>query len=75
MSNSSDESNEPSAAGGPGISDEQLPEDLRPTDDNPLAKSPEQGGEDKQDASTGGPMGGADTGIGDPGAAPPTENP
>jgi hypothetical protein len=25
---------------GPGISDDQLPEDLRPTDDNPLAKDP-----------------------------------
>ena len=25
------------------ISDEELPEDLRPTDDNPLAKDPEEG--------------------------------
>ena len=44
MSNSANESAEPksesdaSAGEGPGISDEQLPEDLQPTDDNPLAK-------------------------------------
>lgn len=35
MSNSSDEQTEDS---GEGISDDRLPEDLRPTDDNPLAK-------------------------------------
>ncbi len=27
---------------GPGIDDTQLPEDLRPTDDNPLAQSPDE---------------------------------
>jgi len=47
MSNSSDETNEPASTDGPGISDEQLPEDLRPTDDNPLAKNPEQEGEEE----------------------------
>ncbi len=36
-----------------GISDEQLPEDVRPSDDNPLAKNPE----DLEDAeAAGGPM-------------------
>ena len=34
MSNHDDEGTETAA----GISDDQLPEDLRPTDDNPLAK-------------------------------------
>src|SRR3954468_8139510 len=29
------------------ISDEKLPEDLRPTDDNPLAKPPSDGDEDR----------------------------
>ncbi len=34
---------EPEATSEPGaIGDEQLPEDLQPTDDNPLAQSPEQ---------------------------------
>lgn len=37
MSNSSDE------PGTAGIDDDQLPEDLRPTDDNPLAKPLEDG--------------------------------
>ena len=35
----SDQSNE--RQGEIGISDEQLPEDVRPSDDNPLAKNPE----------------------------------
>jgi hypothetical protein len=41
MSNSNDEqpSGEAGQDTGEGISDEKLPEDLRPTDDNPLAKS------------------------------------
>ncbi len=30
-----------------GISDEQLPDDVRPSDDNPLASGPEDGEEDK----------------------------
>jgi hypothetical protein len=43
MSESSNESQSQ-----PGISDDQLPEDLQPTDDNPLAKNP--GEEDDADA-------------------------
>jgi len=31
------------------IGDEQLPEDLQPTDDNPLAQNPEQGDGGEQD--------------------------
>ena len=42
MSNSQDE---PQV----GIGDEQLPEDLQPTDDNPLAQNPEQGDGGEQD--------------------------
>ncbi len=56
MSTSSDESNEPDESStkddGPGISDDQLPEDLRPTDDNPLAKNPDEEG-DEDDKSSG----------------------
>lgn len=37
-----------------GISDDQLPEDLRPSDDNPLAKGP---GEDDDDDEGGQPEG------------------
>ncbi len=33
------------------IGDEQLPEELQPTDDNPLAQNPEQDG-DKDEADT-----------------------
>lgn len=46
MSTHDDESQE-SAADNPteGISDEDLPEDLRPSDDNPLAKPLEDGEE------------------------------
>ena len=50
-------SNEPDQTGDPeesspspssvgSISDEQLPEDLRPTDDNPLAKNPDENGDE-----------------------------
>ncbi|MEO5653230.1 MAG: hypothetical protein ABIN79_14950 [Marmoricola sp.] len=41
-----------------GISDEQLPEDLQPTDDNPLARHPGQTGDDDDKI-------GADTESGD----------
>ncbi|MGN6129749.1 MAG: hypothetical protein ACTHOK_05355 [Nocardioidaceae bacterium] len=40
MSETSDERDQ-----GPGITDDQLPEDVRPSDDNPLAKNP---GEDDE---------------------------
>ncbi|HEU4513065.1 MAG TPA: hypothetical protein VFR87_08165 [Nocardioidaceae bacterium] len=51
------------------ISDEELPEDLQPTDDNPLAKDPDDGDESTQ----GGPAGSAGTvegmpDMGNPGA-------
>ena len=51
------------------ISDEELPEDLRPTEDNPLAKDPE----DTDDSSQGGPAASAGKAegmpdMGDPGA-------
>jgi hypothetical protein len=42
-SNEPDESTEPASPDdSPGISDDQLPEDLQPTDDNPLAKNPDE---------------------------------
>jgi hypothetical protein len=44
----SEQSNEDSSIGG--ISDEDLPEDVRPSDDNPLAKNPD----DLEDAELGG---------------------
>lgn len=47
------------------IGDEDLPEDLRPTDDNPLAKAPGED-EDEKDSSTGKVGGMPD--MGDPGA-------
>ena len=39
------------AAEGEGITDEQLPEDLRPTDDNPLAKAPDDGDDEDEGLS------------------------
>ncbi|HMD11261.1 MAG TPA: hypothetical protein VKG90_02915 [Marmoricola sp.] len=48
IENGNDDASTPDdAAEGEGISDEQLPEDLRPTDDNPLAKAPDEGDEDE----------------------------
>jgi hypothetical protein len=47
-------------AGGTGaITDDQLPEDLRPTDDNPLAKAPADGDDEDSGLSIGpeGPQG------------------
>ena len=42
--NGNDDASTPDdAAEREGISDQQLPEDLRPTDDNPLAKAPDEG--------------------------------
>ena len=46
--NGNDSSTSDDAAAQEGITDEQLPEDLQPTDDNPLAKAPEEG--DDEDA-------------------------
>jgi len=46
--NGNDASTSDDAAAQEGITDEQLPEDLQPTDDNPLAKAPEEG--DDEDA-------------------------
>ena len=48
------------------IADEDLPEDLRPTDDNPLAKNPGEESEDEGDAASRKVEGMPD--IGDPGA-------
>ena len=42
-----DASTSDDAAAQEGITDEQLPEDLRPTDDNPLAKAPEEGDDEE----------------------------
>jgi hypothetical protein len=43
--NDSNESNERVETGAPGeITDDQLPEDLQPSEDNPLARHPEQTG-------------------------------
>jgi hypothetical protein len=72
MSNSSDE-HQPESSGedssqdaGEGITDDKLPEDLRPTDDNPLAKPM---GDDEDEESTERPGPGPDTqDVGDPGA-------
>lgn len=50
-----------------GISDEQLPEDLQPTDDNPLAKPP--GEESDDDAEGEQPTSSDLPDMGDPGAA------
>jgi hypothetical protein len=48
MSNSTQEPDSPTPAepGGIGITDDMLPEDLQPTDDNPLAQAPDTGGRD-----------------------------
>jgi hypothetical protein len=51
------------------IADEDLPEDLQPTDDNPLAKNPDDAADDG--ASGAGPLGGGADGmpdVGNPGA-------
>lgn len=61
MSNSSDE--QQSEETGEGITDEMLPEDLRPTDDNPLAKPM---GENEDEESLQGP--GPSAGVEDPGS-------
>jgi hypothetical protein len=47
IENGNDDASTSDDAEGEGISDEQLPEDLRPTDDNPLAKAPDEGDEDE----------------------------
>lgn len=48
MSETSDEQDK-----GPGITDDQLPEDVRPSDDNPLAKGPGEDGEEGEPGGTG----------------------
>lgn len=52
------------------IADEDLPEDLQPTDDNPLAKSPEEAEEGDSDAGPGSSPGKVEgmPDMGDPGA-------
>jgi hypothetical protein len=52
IENGNDDASTPDdAAEGEGISDEQLPEDLRPTDDNPLAKAPGEGDDEDEGLS------------------------
>ena len=49
MSNSTQEPESPTPAepeGGIAITDDMLPEDLQPTDDNPLAQAPDTDGRD-----------------------------
>ena len=46
-----DDASTPDDAEREGISDEQLPEDLRPTDDNPLAKAPDAGEDEDEGLS------------------------
>ena len=48
-----DASTRDDAAEREGISDEQLPEDLRPTDENPLAKAPDEGDDEDEGLSLG----------------------
>ena len=45
--NGNDASTSDDAAAQEGITDEQLPEDLQPTDDNPLAQAADEGDEDE----------------------------
>ena len=50
------------------MADEDLPEDLQPTDDNPLAKDPD----DTDDEDTGGPGGSPETVDGMPDMGDPS---
>ena len=50
------------------ISDEELPEDLQPTDDNPLAKNPGDEDDETKDQGVGGPKVEGMPDMGDPGA-------
>ena len=63
MSETSDERKTPEV----GIRDEDLPEDLQPTDDNPLAQTPEQQDEAKKDQEPAKVEGMPD--LGNPGSA------
>ena len=66
-SSESNASSEPKGEGEPGeISDEDLPEDLQPTEENPLARHPDQTGDDEDKI-------GADTDR-EPETAPMTED-
>jgi hypothetical protein len=60
MTTSTDEPDPKPDAEPGGISDDQLPEDLQPTDDNPLAQNPDEGG-DEDAAPGGGPQQGQST--------------
>ena len=46
MTNSADEPDPKPDTEPGGISDDQLPEDLQPTDDNPLAQNPDERGDE-----------------------------
>ena len=59
------QSNASDGADGEGISDDQLPADVQPTEDNPLARHPDQTGDSDDEI-------GADR-EGDPETAPMTE--
>jgi hypothetical protein len=59
------ETQQDSTSDGEGISDDQLPADVQPTEDNPLARHPEQTGDSDDEI-------GADR-EGDPETAPLTE--
>lgn len=61
----SQEGTQEGASDGEGISDDQLPADVQPTEDNPLARHPEQTGDSDDEI-------GADR-EGDPETAPLTE--
>lgn len=50
------------------IADEQLPEDLRPTDDNPLAKNPGEEDDEGEDTGMSGPNVEGMPDMGSPGA-------
>jgi hypothetical protein len=69
MSDASDEQEQ-----GPGITDDQLPEDVRPSDDNPLAKNPGEDDAEGEPGGTGGPTAEKLEGIPDagPGTTPGT---
>jgi len=49
------------------IDDDQLPEDVRPDDDNPLAQNPGEGGEQAEGGPLSGSQEDADPGPGDTG--------
>ena len=52
MSEDKPESDATDTAGEEGISDDQLPADVQPTEDNPLARHPEQTGDEDDEIGT-----------------------